>query len=62
MKTSNKNLVQYLDQNSLDQLTQTTPETLATGYQEKNSKSFSSADLWNIQRMQRTSVSRRRYF
>lgn len=61
MKTSTNNLIQTLNKSELDNLTRETKETLAIGYQEKPLKSLSSAELWNIQRHQKTLTSRRRY-
>ena len=61
MKTSNNNLLQSLNKSSLENLTRETRETLAIGYTEKPVKAFCSAELWNIQRHQRTLTSRRRF-
>lgn len=61
MKTSNNNLLQSLSKTSLENLTRETRETLATGFTEKPAKAFCSAELWNIQRHQRTMTSRRRF-
>ncbi|MFN8245582.1 MAG: hypothetical protein U0T56_04255 [Ferruginibacter sp.] len=61
MKTSNNNLLQTLNKSSLENLTRETRETLAIGYAEKPVKAFCSAELWNIQRHQRTLTSRRRF-
>lgn len=61
MKTSTNNLLQSLSKTSLENLTHETKETLAIGYVEKPVKAFCSAELWNIQRRQRTMTSRRRF-
>jgi hypothetical protein len=47
-----------IDQNHLDQLTQVVIETVATNLAQET-KVFSAADLWNIQRMKRMRVQRR---
>ena len=59
MKTQN-NLLVELNTNELVKLTTTVKETIATTVQLVNSKSiFSTADLWNIQKMRRVRMPRR---
>lgn len=61
MKTQTTNLLNQLNKTQMDLLTMEVKETLALGFTIPVAKTFSSADLWNIQRQQRTSISRRRY-
>ena len=59
MKTQN-NLLVELNTKELVKLTTTVKETIATTVQLVNSKSiFSTADLWNIQKMRRVRMPRR---
>jgi hypothetical protein len=62
MKTQTNNLFNTLNKTQVENLTNVVNETLVPGYQCQTAKSFSTADLWNIQRQQKTSISRRRYF
>lgn len=60
MKTQNTNLLIQLNKIELTNLTQEVKETVAT----ENlviTKTFSSADLWNIQRTRRSRVVRRHF-
>lgn len=60
MKTQNTNLLIQLNKTELTNLTQEVKETVAT----ENlviAKTFSSADLWNIQRTRRSRVIRRHF-
>lgn len=60
MKTQNTNLLIQLNKTELTNLTQEVKETVAT----ENlviTKTFSSADLWNIQRTRRSRVIRRHF-
>lgn len=60
MKTQNTNLLIQLNKTELTNLTQEVKETVAT----ENlviTKTFSSADLWNIQRTRRSRVVRRHF-
>ena len=59
MKTQN-NLLVELNTKELVKLTTAVKETIATTVQLVNSKSiFSTADLWNIQKMRRVRMPRR---
>lgn len=59
MKTS-INIFNRLTANEMSLLTTEVKETVATQSSNNSSKSFSAAELWNIQRMKK-SVSIRRY-
>ena len=50
----------HLEQNEINQLFEEVKETLAKdAINETNNKSFSAADLWNIQRSKKTYLRRR---
>ena len=57
MKKQSPNTITLLSQNQVEELTQVVKETLATGF--SRPKTFSTADLWNIQRRSKTSMYRR---
>ncbi len=57
MKTQNTNLFTAISKAETAQLTSILAETLATV--NKETKSFTAADLWNIQRQKRSFVQRR---
>jgi hypothetical protein len=61
MKTQSKNLFSPLSKLNVETLALQVKETLALGFGSHIPKSFSTTDLWNIQRNQRTLMSRRRY-
>ena len=62
MKTTNQNMLMELGENQIQQLTQQVKETVAVDFEMNNSKStFSSADLWNIQRMRKVRSGRRMF-
>ena len=58
MKTKSSNLFTQLSSNALENLTNAVKETLAKNVVNQQQKTFSSADLWNIQRNRRTIVIR----
>ncbi|CAN5813413.1 hypothetical protein BH11BAC4_BH11BAC4_10340 [soil metagenome] len=58
MKTQS-NLFAQLSKETVKNLTSEVKETLAFGYSENRSKTFSAAELWNIQRQRRSLGSRR---
>lgn len=59
MKKQSNNLFNSISTEHTKELTTVVKETLATGFSQ--SRTFSVADLWNIQRRSRTMVSRRYY-
>jgi len=62
MKTQNQNMLMELGENQIQQLTKQVKETVAIDFEMNTSKSnFSSADLWNIQRMRRVRSGRRTF-
>lgn len=50
-----------LNKSSLENLAMEVKETLATGFGSTPSRSFTSADLWNIHRQRRTMGQRRQF-
>lgn len=58
MNTQNKNLITLLSKEATTQLTTIVSETLA--FESKEVKTFTAADLWNIQR-QKKGFTQRRY-
>jgi hypothetical protein len=61
MKTQNKNTAANIEKTAIESMYQETKETIAINMTTANNKSFSSAELWNIQRNMRTRIGRR-YF
>ena len=61
MKTENKNTAVNIEKTVIESMYQETKETVATNMTTANNKSFSNAELWNIQRNMRTRTGRR-YF
>ncbi|MEI6088586.1 MAG: hypothetical protein WCR66_13415 [Bacteroidota bacterium] len=61
MKTQNKNTAVNIEKTVIESMYQETKETIVTNMTTANNKSFSSAELWNIQRNMRTRTGRR-YF
>ena len=59
MKKQTTNNFTQISKEETEKLTTIVPETLATGF--NNTKTFSSADLWNIQRRSRTMLHRWHY-
>lgn len=57
MNTQQNNLLVTISKTETIKLTTVVNETLATGMQ--HSKSFTAADLWNIQRQRKSSLQRR---
>lgn len=57
MNTQQNNLLVTISKTETIKLTTVVKETLATGMQ--HSKSFTAADLWNIQRQRKSSLQRR---
>ncbi|HPH84768.1 MAG TPA: hypothetical protein PLC48_04885 [Ferruginibacter sp.] len=60
MKTQSNTLLAELSKTQVENLTNQVKETLAIGYN-AGAKTFSSADLWNIQKQRRTFLSRRSF-
>ncbi len=61
MKMQSTNLFSQINKTQVENLTMEVKETLAMGYNHNQSKTFSAAELWNIQR-QRKSLNQRRGF
>jgi len=61
MKTQLKNLFNQISKKQVENLTMEVKETLVMGYNQARSKTFSAAELWNIQR-QRKSLNQRKRF
>lgn len=59
MKTQSTNLFSQISKETVKNLTTEVKETLAFGYNNSQSKTFSAAELWNIQRQRRSLGSRR---
>jgi len=59
MKKQSENTFSLLSQKQVETLTQVVKETLAAGFTKP--KTFSTADLWNIQRRGRTMLQRRHF-
>ena len=60
-KTLNK-LFSSLSNQQLNNLTKVVDETIATDFNLSNSKVFTAADLWNIQRQGKSRIQRRYSF
>ncbi|HMI79418.1 MAG TPA: hypothetical protein VK484_11530 [Ferruginibacter sp.] len=58
MKKQNENTINILTKKDVETLTRVVKETLAIA----RPRTFSTADLWNIQRRSRTMVSRRNFY
>jgi hypothetical protein len=61
MKTQSTSLFTHLSKTIVKNLTTQVKETLATGFNMHKGKTFSTADLWNIQRQGKNMLSRRRF-
>jgi len=61
MRTQTTSLINKLSKETVKNLTNEVKETLAYGFNNSQTRTFSSADLWNIQR-QRRSINVRRGF
>jgi hypothetical protein len=61
MKMQSTNLFSQISKTQVENLTMEVKETLAMGYNHNQTKTFSAAELWNIQR-QRKSINQRRRF
>lgn len=63
MKTQLTNLFASISKTEMADLTTEVKETLALGFDHKNkiNKTFSAAELWNIQRQHRSISQRRRF-
>lgn len=61
MKMQSANLFNQINKTQVENLAMEVKETLAMGYNHNQSKTFSAAELWNIQR-QRKSINPRRRF
>jgi hypothetical protein len=59
MKKQNQGYLTYVTKMELLQLTSIVEETIATDLKQEEKKTFTSADLWNIQRNRRSFTQRR---
>jgi hypothetical protein len=59
MKRQSNTLFTYLSNEQVNNLTSIVKETLAKGVSPISSKTFSAADLWNIQRQKKGLLQRR---
>lgn len=59
MRTQSSNLFGQLSKATVKNLTTEVKETLAFGFSTSKTKTFSAAELWNIQRQRRSLGSRR---
>lgn len=59
MKQDLNNSKVYLEEKDLNELLSETKETLASNIKANNNKTFSTVDLWNIQRSKSRYASRR---
>jgi hypothetical protein len=62
MRTDNNNLLASLSNDHINNLVKEVKETVATDATLENSKTFSAADLWRIQKNTRMRVQRRLIF
>jgi hypothetical protein len=61
MKKQSINLFETISPEHRAQLTSVVNETIATDYAVAPNKIFTAAELWNIQRQGKTSITRRRF-
>jgi hypothetical protein len=61
MKTQSTNLFNQISKTQVENLTMEVKETLAMSYNHNQSKTFSAAELWNIQRQRKSLNLRRGY-
>ena len=61
MKTQSISLFNQISKITVKNLTTEVKETLAFGFSNSQSKTFSAAELWNIQRQRRSLGSRRSF-
>jgi len=61
MKTQSTNLLNQISKIEMENLTTEVKETLAFGYNNTQVKTFSAAELWNIQRQHKSMSQRRRF-
>ena len=61
MKTQLTNLFNQISKTQVENLTMEIKETLALGYNHNIAKTFSAAELWNIQRQRKNITQRRRF-
>jgi len=59
MKKNSNVLFAQINKESVDQLTNIVKETIATGISKVTNRTFSAADLWNIQRQKKSFIQRR---
>jgi hypothetical protein len=59
MKMQSTSLFAHLSKTMVKNLTAQVKETLAIGFNMSSGKTFSTADLWNIQRQRKSLVTRR---
>ena len=62
MKILLNSLLETLNRNEVKNLTTEVKETLALNFKTEKNKSFSSAELWNIQRRRKNVFNKRFYF
>lgn len=62
MRTDNTNLFASISNDHINQLVKEVKETVATDVNQENSKTFSTADLWRIQKNRRMRIQRRLIF
>ena len=61
MKMQLTNLFNQISKTQVENLTMEIKETLALGYNHNKAKTFSAAELWNIQRQRKNITQRRRF-
>lgn len=61
MKKQSLNLFETISSEHREQLTSIINETIAVDYQVTPNKTFTIAELWNIQRQGKSSIQRRRF-
>jgi len=61
MKTQLTNLFSQISKSQVAKLTVEVKETLALGFKQDQTKTFSAAELWNIQRQRKSFTQRRRF-
>ncbi|MCE3281480.1 MAG: hypothetical protein K0Q66_217 [Chitinophagaceae bacterium] len=62
MRTDNTNLLAGISNDEINELTKEVKETVASAHHQDNSRNFSAAELWRIQKNQRMRVQRRMIF
>lgn len=62
MKKTLTNLFSFLNEEQVNNLTKVVNETIAADFNVSISKTFTAADLWNIQRQGKSRIQRRQSF